>query len=69
MLSFRTLLNEINSFDDKQIDSQSEVANRIKDYKKTSMFKGIYVFEEFLRKLEKTFIGKAIKVSDAKMEF
>lgn len=42
---------------------------KIKDYKKTSMFKGIVVFEEFLRKLENSFKGSLIKNSDLKMEF
>lgn len=42
---------------------------RIKDYKKTSMYKGILAFEEFLRKLEDSFKGSLIKSSDLKMEF
>lgn len=43
--------------------------SRIKDYKKTGMFKGVLVFEEFLRKLELSLKGKARVVSDAKMDF
>jgi len=31
-----------------------EDKSRIKDHKKTSMFKGVVVFEEFLRKLERS---------------
>lgn len=33
------------------------------------MFKGVVVFEEFLRKLETSTKGKAQLVSDSKMEF
>ncbi|EDS31751.1 DNA primase small subunit [Culex quinquefasciatus] len=63
------LLNEINAFDEKlSADGETE-RSRIKDYKKTSMFKGTVIFEEFLRKLEQTFKGKAILASDRKMEF
>lgn len=32
------------------------------------MYKGVVVFEEFLRKLEHSYRGKARLVSDAKME-
>lgn len=64
------LLEEINAFDDKiRSEDAEEDKNRIKDYKKTGMFKGVVVFEEFLRKLESSFKGKAIEVSDSKMEF
>ncbi|EDW78995.1 uncharacterized protein Dwil_GK11955 [Drosophila willistoni] len=49
------LLHEINAFDDKtKMDQEApEDKSRIKDHKKTSMFKGVVVFEEFLRKLER----------------
>ncbi|XP_017485229.1 PREDICTED: DNA primase small subunit [Rhagoletis zephyria] len=65
------LLQEINAFDDKSKNQESgpEDKSRIKDYKKTSMFKGVVVFEEFLRKLETSLKAKAIDVSDKKMEF
>lgn len=33
------------------------------------MFKGVVVFEEFLRKLEASFKGKARMVADEKMDF
>ena len=33
------------------------------------MFKGVVVFEEFLRKLETSLKGKARVVSDKKMDF
>lgn len=36
---------------------------RMKDYKKTSMWKGIVVFEEFLHKLEETWKGKRLEAS------
>ncbi|XP_062549761.1 DNA primase small subunit [Armigeres subalbatus] len=67
--SITALLNEVNTFDQKQAADGEEERSRIKDYKKTSMFKGTVIFEEFLRKLEQTFKGKAILTSDKKMEF
>lgn len=66
------LLQEINAFDDKSKaiqETPEDKSSRIKDYKKTSMFKGVVVFEEFLRKLESSLKLKAIDVSDQKMEF
>ncbi|CAO1378370.1 unnamed protein product [Diamesa tonsa] len=65
------LLEEINEFDEKTKESleESEEKSRIKDYKKTSIFKGIVIFEEFLRKLEQSIKSQAIHVSDKKMEF
>ncbi|XP_037950042.1 DNA primase small subunit [Teleopsis dalmanni] len=64
------LLQEISAFDDKsKSNEETEDKSRIKDYKKTSMFKGVVVFEEFLRKLESSFKSKAIEISDQKMEF
>lgn len=67
------MLQEIDAFDEKsnkqaEEDGADEKA-RIKDYKKTGIFKGVLVFEEFLRKLEISYKGKAKAVSDAKMEF
>ena len=68
------LLDEINAFDEKIEKTKegtvlSEEKSRIKDYKKTSMFKGVVVFEEFLRKLEQSVKSQAIALSDKKMEF
>ncbi|XP_058125744.1 DNA primase small subunit [Anopheles ziemanni] len=63
------LLKEVNTFDEKNTVEGEETRSRIKDYKKTSMFKGTVIFEEFLRKLEQTFKGKAAALSDKKMEF
>lgn len=65
------LLQEINEFDDKRNEATetAEEKSRIKDYKKTSMFKGAQIFEEFLRKLEQSVKTQAIAVSDMKMEF
>lgn len=37
--------------------------HRMKDYKKTSIWKGIVVFEEFLHKLEETWKGKRLEAS------
>lgn len=65
------LLEEINAFDVKMKDDNenSDDKVRIKDYKKTSMVKGMQIFEEFLHKLEKSIKAQAIAVSDKKMEF
>ena len=65
------LLNEINDFDVKQNEftENPDEKSRIKDFKKTSMFKGIQIFEEFLRKLEHSIKSQAIAISDKKMEF
>lgn len=42
---------------------------RLQGYRKTGMYKGVFVFEEFLRKLEAAYKPKKIIASDAKMEF
>lgn len=57
------LLQEINAYDDKTKSYMDapEDKSRIKDYKKTSMFKGVVVFEEFLRKLERNFKSKSME--------
>lgn len=39
------------------------------DYKKTGMFKGVLVFENFLRKMEKSVQDKARESHDAKLDF
>jgi hypothetical protein len=43
--------------------SAEDTKHRMKDYKKTSMLKGIVVFDEFLRKLEQTWKGKRLETS------
>lgn len=66
------LLEEINAFDKKtneDMETPEDKANRVKDYKKTSMFKSTVIFEEFLRKLEQSTKAQAIAVSDKRMEF
>lgn len=69
------LVEEINSFDDEMKDKISDSTtttqgkSRIKDYKKTSMFKAVVVFDEFLHKLQNDVKVKAIEVSDADMTF
>lgn len=65
------LLEEINAFDEKrsEVAEAAEDKSRIKDVKKTSMYKGIQIFEEFLRKLESSVKSEAIAISDKKMEF
>lgn len=69
--TINVLLSEINAYDDKlnEASDTNDDKSRIKDYKKTSMFKGIVIFEEFLRKLEQSIKSQAIALSDAKMEF
>ncbi|XP_055378972.1 DNA primase small subunit [Condylostylus longicornis] len=61
-----TLVNEISAFDKDMKDDDAEV-NRIKDYKKTGMFKGVLVFDEFLRKLETS--CKIKNNNNTKMDF
>ncbi|XP_075163656.1 DNA primase small subunit [Haematobia irritans] len=64
------LLQEINAFDEKnKNEEESDEKSRIKDYKKTSMFKGVVVFEEFVRKLETGLKAQAIKMNEMRMEF
>ncbi|XP_034480683.1 DNA primase small subunit [Drosophila innubila] len=57
------LLQEINAHDDKTKSYMEapEDKSRIKDYKKTSMFKGVVVFEEFLRKMERNYKTKTME--------
>ncbi|KAL7030423.1 hypothetical protein ACKWTF_006651 [Chironomus riparius] len=66
------LLNEIDTFDQKNTDATEtpeDKASRVKDFKKTSMFKSTVIFEEFIRKLEQSTKAQAITVSDKRMEF
>lgn len=61
------LLDEIN--DHAKRNEQWEDKIRIKDNRKTSMYKGILLFEAFIKKLENSIKLQAIAVSDKKMEF
>lgn len=50
-----TLIEEINAYDAKnKIEEETYILNkkRIKDYKKTSLNKSLYIFQEFLQNLE-----------------
>lgn len=69
--NIKSLLDEVNIYDMKlneDANSQEE-KSKIKDSKKTSMRKGTSIFEDFLRKLEKSLKSQAINVSDKRMEF
>lgn len=60
------LIEEINEYEKKQkeiINDANLSNNRLKDYKKTSMLKGVNIFEEFLRNLENSWKGSKIKQS------
>jgi DNA primase small subunit len=58
------LIEEVSKFDAKTTEMDAEdIKHRVKDYKKTSMLKGIVVFEEFLHKLEQTWKGKRLEAS------
>lgn len=68
------LMDEINAFDKENSEQVENIDDRakIQDIKKTSMYKGIKIFEEFLRKLEDTWKDKGatvLKESDNKMDF
>lgn len=68
------LLKEIDAFDQKtnealEATEDKEKASRVKDFKKTSLFRSTVIFEEFLRKLEQSTKSQAIGVSDKRMEF
>ncbi|CAH0380999.1 unnamed protein product [Bemisia tabaci] len=67
-----TLIEEVGEYDDKQkkILGDADKA-RVKDYKKTSVYKNVNVFEEFVRNLEAIWKGKNVKIgiSDQSMEF
>ncbi|KAM7358953.1 DNA primase small subunit [Cochliomyia hominivorax] len=64
------LLQEINAFDQKtKTKEDSDEKLRIKDYKKTSMFKGVVVFEEFLRKVESSLKAKPLSKIEENMNF
>ena len=58
------IIDEVSAYDAKSKDMAAQDAkHRMKDYKKTSMWKGIVVFEEFLHKLEETWKGKRLEAS------
>lgn len=58
------LIEEVSEFDAKTKEiSAEDTKRRMKDYKKTSILKGVVVFEEFLRKLEQTWKGKRLETS------
>ena len=58
------IIDEVSAYDAKTKDmAAQDDKHRMKDYKKTSMWKGIVVFEEFLHKLEETWKGKRLEAS------
>jgi hypothetical protein len=58
------IIEEVSQYDAKTKDMAGQDAkHRMKDYKKTSMLKGIVVFEEFVHKLEETWKGKRLEAS------
>jgi hypothetical protein len=62
--TYSQLIEEVSEFDAKTKEiSAKETKNRMKDYKKTSMLKGIVVFDEFLSKLGQTWKGKRLETS------
>uniref|UniRef100_A0A336KC39 DNA primase n=1 Tax=Culicoides sonorensis TaxID=179676 RepID=A0A336KC39_CULSO len=68
------LMEEINTFDKENSDQTENLDDKaqIQDIKKTSMYKGIKIFEEFLRKLEESLKDKGpltILKSQEKMDF
>jgi DNA primase small subunit len=67
------LLKEVDAFDLKTSEAMDtpddKASSRVKDFKKTSMFKSTVIFEEFLRKIEQSTKSQAIAVSDKRMEF
>ncbi|PVD37733.1 hypothetical protein C0Q70_00334 [Pomacea canaliculata] len=60
------LLDELNKVEAVDLGG---VSKHTKDYKRTSMAASIEVFEQFVKKLEKSWRGKLIEESDKKMEF
>ena len=65
-LIFSQLIDEVRQFDAKADEDQKSL-KRVKDYKKTSLNKGVVIFEEFVRKLEDTWKGKCIKIEASGM--
>lgn len=62
--TYSQLIEEVSEFDAKTKEMSAEdTKHRMKDYKKTSMLKGIVVFDEFLRKLEQTWKGTRLETS------
>lgn len=46
----------------KEADEGQVSLRRVKEYRKTSLNKGVVIFEEFVRKLEDTWKGQHIKI-------
>lgn len=60
---YSQLIHEIGKYDEERVAEDDQTSlKRLKDYKKTSMKKGVGIFEEFVRKLEDTWKGKHIKI-------
>lgn len=60
---FSQLIHEIGKYDEERVAEDDQTSlKRLKDYKKTSMKKGVDIFEAFVRKLEDTWKGKHIKI-------
>lgn len=55
------LMEEINAFDKENQEISEGDSRRIQDIKKTSMYKGIKIFEDFLRKLTASLIKSKIE--------
>lgn len=54
-------MDEVNTYDVKstQGENGSEAKiSEVKDYRKTSMHKGIFVFENFIKKLENSYLNR-----------
>ncbi|KAL1131201.1 hypothetical protein AAG570_010819 [Ranatra chinensis] len=63
------LIEEIQKFDAEKVKAGEEMYRKIKDYKKTSMYKGMQIFEEFLRNLEESWKSKKVKEEGMKIIF
>ena len=58
------IIEEVSEFDAKNKDMVTQdTKHRMKDFKKTSIWKGIVVFEEFVHELEETWKGKRLEAS------
>lgn len=55
-ISCSQLVDEIVKYDakTKELSTEGDTNKKVKDYRKTSMYKGVLIFEEFLRNLEKS---------------
>uniref|UniRef100_A0A0A9X7K8 DNA primase n=1 Tax=Lygus hesperus TaxID=30085 RepID=A0A0A9X7K8_LYGHE len=50
--SINELIEELQEFDRKEAQEEDDLKRKVKNYKKTSMYKSMQIFEEFLRNLE-----------------